>query len=33
MKRILFLLSLPLLFTACGDKGGDPPTPPPHAAE
>lgn len=27
MKRILFLLSLPLLFTACGDKGGDPPTP------
>lgn len=33
MKRILFLFSLPLLFTACGDKGGDPPTPPPHAAE
>lgn len=32
MKRILFLLSLPLLFTACGDKGGDP-LPPPHAAE
>lgn len=29
MKRILFLFSLPLLFTACGDKGGDPPTPPP----
>lgn len=33
MKRIFLLLSLPLLFTACGDNGGDtpPPTPPGNA--